>query len=202
MIATIILILLNVAASIYAWNNEAIYRKWMMNPFRIYHDNQYYRFITSGFIHKDWVHLFFNMFALFSFGMALEYHLSKLVGGIALFCFYGIYVTALIVSDIPTYFKNKYNEYYNSLGASGAVAAIIFACIIIKPLNNIYLYGIPVPGVIFGLLYLGYSYYSAKRNLGNVSHDAHFYGAAFGMVAIIIIHPPLFMKFFEQLKFW
>lgn len=199
---TIILILLNIGASFYAWNNKNMYNKWMMNPYRIYHNNQYYRFITSGFIHGDWMHLFFNMFAFYSFGEALEYYLYMYTGTMTQFYFYGIYMVALIVSDIPTYLKNKDNEHYNSLGASGAVAAIIFACVVISPLSKISIYFIPIPAFIFGFLYLGYSYYSSKKSLGGINHDAHFYGAIFGVVSIGIIHPPFISAFFEQISNW
>jgi membrane associated rhomboid family serine protease len=199
---TIILIILNVGASFYAWSNENIYGKWMMNPYRIHHDNQYYRFITSGFIHGDWMHLFFNMFAFYSFGEALEYYLDIYEGATSQLYFYGIYIVALIVSDIPTYLKNKDNENYNSLGASGAVAAIIFACIIINPLSEIYIYFIKIPGFIFGFIYLAYSYYSGKKSLGGINHDAHLYGAIFGVISILIIHPPFLYTFIEQISSW
>ena len=199
---TIILILLNIGASFYAWNNKNMYNKWMMNPYRIYHNNQYYRFITSGFIHGDWMHLFFNMFAFYSFGEALEYYLYMYTGAAAQLYFYGVYIIALIVSDIPTYFKNKDNESYNSLGASGAVAAIIFACIVAEPLGDLYIYGIHCKNFIFGFIYLAYSYYSSKKNLGGINHDAHFYGAVFGIVAMAVIHPTLLTTFFEKLGGW
>lgn len=199
---TIVLIILNIIASIYAWNNKTVYSKWMMNPYKIHNDNQYYRFITSGFIHGDWIHLAFNMFAFYSFGRVLEYHLASITGGAYQLYFYGIYILALIVSDLPTYFKNKDDENYNSLGASGAVAAIIFACIVVDPLNDVYVYAIPIPGFIFAFLYLGYSYYASKKGLGGVNHDAHFYGAVFGVVSILIINPGAATLFFEQIKRW
>jgi membrane associated rhomboid family serine protease len=199
---TFIILILTIVASIYAWNNKSIYSKWMMNPYKIHKHDQYYRFITSGFIHGDWIHLAFNMFALFSFGLYLEGYLEAQVGGIYHLYYYGIYLLALIVSDLPTYFKNKDNENYNSLGASGAVAAIIFACIIIRPVGTIYVYVIPVKSFIFGFLYLGYSYYSSKKSLGGVNHDAHFYGAVFGVASILIIDPSASTRFFEQISNW
>ncbi len=199
---TLILIILNIGASLYAWNNKEIYGKWMMNPYRVQHYNQYYRFITSGFIHGDWVHLFFNMFALYSFGSNLEYYLNVFTGIYYQFYFYGIYLASLIISDLPTYLKHKDNESYNSLGASGAVASIIFACIIVEPLSKISIYFIPMPAFIFGFAYLAYSYYSSKKSLGGINHDAHLYGAVFGVVAIGIIHPPLLAGFVEQISQW
>jgi membrane associated rhomboid family serine protease len=199
---TTILLLLNIGASIYAWNNQSIYRKWMMNPYQVNKQNQYYRFITSGFIHGDWMHLIFNMIALYSFGNNLEYYLMAFTGSDYPFYYYGMYVVALIVSEIPTYLKHKNDSGYNSLGASGAVSAVIFACIIVNPLSKLLFFFIPMPAFIFGFAYLIYSYSFSKRSLTGINHDAHFYGAVFGIAFIIAIHPPVLAGFFEQISQW
>lgn len=199
---TLVILVLTIVASIYAWNNKTIYSKWMMNPYKVHKNDQYYRLITSGFIHGDWIHLAFNMFAFYSFGRVLEYHLAGYTGNAYHLYFYGIYLAAMVVSDLPTYFKYRDNENYNSLGASGAVAAIIFACIMLAPLSYIYVYFIKMPGFIFGFLYLGYSYYSSKNSPGMINHDAHFYGALFGVVSILIIEPSAATLFFGQIGGW
>lgn len=195
---TIILIIANIAASLYAWDKKDLYYKWMLNPYKVKRNNQYYRFITSGFIHGDYMHLGFNMIALYSFGNNFESELYKLTGNAYPLYFFGVYLLALIVSDLPTYFKYQNKPNYNSLGASGAVSAIIFACILLDPLGKVYIYFIPIPGFIFGVLYLIYSYYSGKKLEGGVNHDAHFYGAVFGIAAIIALHPKALIEFYDD----
>ncbi len=195
---TIILVILNIGASLYAWNNQDIYRKWMMTPYLVNRENQYYRFISSGFIHGDWMHLIFNMIALYSFGVNLEYYLAAYTGANYQLYYYGLYLLALIISEIPTYLKHKNNPGYNSLGASGAVSAIIFARIIFDPMSEIYF----MPGFIAGALYLLYSYTVGKKGVGGINHDAHFYGALVGILFIVIIHPASVPSFFEQISQW
>jgi membrane associated rhomboid family serine protease len=173
-----------------------------MNPYKVHTDNQYFRFITSGFIHGDWMHLIFNMIALYSFGSNLEYYLRVFKGPEYQLYYYGLYLVALILSELPTYLKHRNDSGYNSLGASGAVSAIVFACIIVSPLSWLSFFFIPMPAFIFGFLYLAYSYYASKKSLGGINHDAHFYGAVFGVIAIILIHPPTLTNFFEQLSHW
>lgn len=200
---TIIIIALTVGASFYAWNNEDIYRKWMMNPYMVNHKKQYFRFLTSGFIHADQTHLFVNMLSFYFFGRNLEMFLQYRLGTEGALYFIGFYVLGIIVSELPTYFKHKKDHWYNSLGASGAVSAVIFSYVIISPVENIYLFFfLPVPAFIFAVLYLVYSYVSAQKQAGRINHDAHFYGAIFGMVCIILIEPELINSFFYQISNW
>ncbi len=200
---TLILVILTIAVSFYAWEKKDMYYKWMMNPYKVKREKHYYRFITSGFIHGDWMHLAFNMIALYSFGVHLEAELYTFMGNYYQFYFFGIYFLALIVSDIPTYIKNKNSSSYNSLGASGAVSAIIFACVILDPLSELSIYFVfNLPAFIFGVLYLVYSYYAGKKTVGGINHDAHLYGAVFGVVAIICIHPACLPAFFDQISTW
>lgn len=195
---TIVLLILNLFASLYAWNNQDMYYKWMMTPYKVKRNNQYYRFITSGFIHGDWMHLIFNLVALYSFGRYLEIYLFRAVGMNYQLYYYTMYFIALIVSDIPTYLKHRDNPGYNSLGASGAVSAVIFACILFAPLERIYF----LPGFITGTMYLIFSYTVAKRNIGGINHDAHFYGAVCGILFIIILYPPVLTEFYESIRTW
>lgn len=199
---TLVIVIINVLASLYAWSNNEVYQKWMLNPYKINHDGQYYRFITSGFIHADFVHLLFNMIALYSFGSNLEYYLMAYTGGDYGWYYYGIYLAALVISDIPTYLKHKHSPGYNALGASGAVSAVVFACVLINPLSMLLFFFIPMPAFIFGFAYLFYSYYLSNKAQGGVNHDAHFYGALCGILAIIAIYPPVVPKFFEQISSW
>jgi membrane associated rhomboid family serine protease len=148
---------------------------------------QYYRFLSHGFLHADYLHLGFNMFALYSFGTAVESMLysNDCVFGTRGKLFYIIlYIGGLIVASIPDYIKHRNNYNYRSLGASGAVSGVIFAAIALLPQLPIRFFFIPVdiPGYIFGLVYLAISAYLDKRGGGNINHSAHFWGAAYGLI--------------------
>jgi membrane associated rhomboid family serine protease len=174
-----------------------------MNPVHIKTKHQYYRFLTSGFIHQDHIHLFFNMFSLFFFGQAVEYVFEDLFGLAGSVYFVLLYLCAIIVSDIPTYLKHKNNPDYNSLGASGGVAAIIFAFILFRPLDDIYLYAaLPVPGFILGSLYIIFSWYQGRKAKDNINHDAHLYGALFGFLFCAMLYPSSIGEFIKQISTW
>ncbi len=193
---TLIIIIITVAASYYAWEKPDIMYKWIMNPYTVQRKNQYERFITSGFIHQDWGHLFFNMFALYQFGSGLEYVFNEIFGGNGIIFFVLLYISGIIISDIPTYLKNKNNVNYNSLGASGGVSSIIFATIMYFPLIKIYF----IPGFIFAFLYLIYSSYQSKRGADNINHDAHLYGALYGVAFAIISNPGVIITFRDEIN--
>ena len=202
---TIILILLTVGISMYAWSNQDLMSKWIFHPFSVAKYHQYYRFITSGFLHADWTHLLFNMFAFYMFGQVVEQILTQYHGPQTGLLFYLlIYIGGIIVADIYTYFKEHKNFDYRALGASGGVSAIIFSSILLNPLSEIIIFPIPIgiKGFIFGILYLIYSYYQAKRMGDNVNHDAHFYGAVYGFVLTIFLVPGALGNFFSQIQTW
>jgi membrane associated rhomboid family serine protease len=180
---------------------------------------QYYRFFSCGLIHADWGHLIFNMLALYLFGIGrvetpmgviytgVEYQFINIFGSIGKLFYLGIYILALAVSLLPTYLKNKDNYHYRSLGASGAVSAVIFAGILFNPLNGMGLLFIPiyVAGFIFGILYLVISSWLEKRGGGNINHSAHIFGALFGVSITIVLcmslaNYPVLQLFFEQIK--
>ncbi|MDX5346085.1 MAG: rhomboid family intramembrane serine protease [Hymenobacteraceae bacterium] len=201
---TLILIIITSAISIYAWQNHNLLNKWILHPYSVYTKNTWFQFLTSGFLHADWTHLLFNMFSFFFFGSVVEVVLISEYGyttGILLFL--AFYLGGIIVSDIPTYLKHKHNPAYRALGASGGVAAIIFSSILFYPINDICLYGLLcVPGFILGILYLIYSYYQSKRMSDNINHDAHFYGAVYGVVLTLILVPSAGPQFIEQISGW
>lgn len=200
---TYIIIAITVAVSFLAWDRKSWFGKLMMNPYRIHHHKEYFRFITSGFIHKDHIHLIFNMFSFYFFGRAIESVFNNLFGSLGTIYFIVLYLAAIIVSDLPTYFKQKNDPGYNSLGASGAVSAVIFAFIIFEPLTSICVYfALCMPGFILGVLYVGFSYYQAKKANDNINHEAHLYGALFGLVFCIVIYPRSLPEFFHQIKTW
>ena len=200
---TNVLIGLTVLVSFYAFERPDFLNKLIMNPYRIKHRREYYRFITSGFIHLDHIHIIFNMFSLYFFGTAMETVFSTVFGPLGYVYFVALYLLGIIVSDIPTYFKNQDNPRYNALGASGGVASVIFAFILFLPLEKIYIYfAVPVPGFILGILYLFFSWYQGRNGKDNINHDAHLYGALFGLIFCVVLHPRVLPNFIEQLKNW
>ena len=201
---TILLIVFTSAISILAFNNRDVFDKLQLNPYAVFHKKEWYRIISHGFIHADWVHLFINMFVLFSFGSAVESIFKQLaIEGIIkspVFTFVLLYFASMIFATVTTVAKQKDNQYYNSVGASGAVSAIVFTSIFFQPLAKLYFYAvIPTPGIVFGILYLAYSQYMSKRNNDNINHDAHFIGAVFGFLFPLILEPKLIHVFLGQL---
>ena len=176
--------------------------KSMFAPYLIQRDKAYQRFVLSGFIHQDGMHLLFNMFTFYFFGQAVErfliYHLGDVPGAIVFVVFY---LSAIVVSDIPSYFKHRNDPAYRALGASGGTSAAVFSSIILMPLANICLFGIfCLPGFALGVLFLFYSIYMGRKGGGNISHDAHLYGAVFGIIFILILSPASGSHFIEQVR--
>lgn len=197
---TVLLIIGTCASSIYGFNKPEFLDRWMFNPYQIYHRKQWDRFVLSGLIHKDYMHLLFNMFTFYFFGAVVEQFLNfqfgSTIGGLIFVTFY---VAAIVISDIPTYLKHKDNAYYRALGASGGTAAMVFSSIIILPLADICLFGILcLPGFILGVLFLIYSYTKGKSGGDNINHDAHLYGALFGIIFILVLSPGSGLTFIDQ----
>lgn len=199
---TYIIIGITVLISFAAYNNSNLMRQLMMNPYTISHRKQYYRFITSGFIHADHMHLFFNMFSLYFFGTTIEYIFGVIFGSTGTVYVLALYFLGIIVSDIPSYMKHRNDPGYNALGASGGVASVIFASIIFQPLANIYIYFVPIPGFILGIGYILFSWYQGKKANDNINHDAHLYGALFGVIFCAVLYPQSLPQFVEQIKNW
>ena len=189
--------------SMYAFKNTAAMQMLIMNPYVVNQRKQYYRLLTSGFIHKDHTHLLWNMLSLFFFGGVIEREFEKIFDARGTVYYILLYTIGIIVSDIPTLFKNKDNPGYNSLGASGGVAAVIFASIILLPLQDICLYfAICMPGFILGTLYLVFSYYQGRKANDGINHDAHLYGALFGLVFCAVLYPASIPQFIDQVSGW
>ncbi len=201
---TIALIAVNVIVSLIAMNNQDVMSKAIMWPYGVKRYNQFYRFLSSGFIHADYMHLFFNMFTLFFFGKAIEVYFSYygLGGNIA---YLSLYFLGLIASDLPTYLKQRDNYNYHCLGASGAVSAVVFAAIVFNPWSSIYLYGaLKISAFVYAVLYIFYCVMMSKRSGDNINHDAHLWGALFGLgftIALIAaMQPYLLSIILEELK--
>ena len=186
---TTIIIGITCVVSFISFSNEQLTNKLIFYPPPMKNDNQWYRFITCGFIHADIAHLAFNMYSFYMFGKSIEDFFDSVFGNKGKLVYLVLYLTALIVCLIPTYIKNINNYYYKSLGASGAVSAIIFSFIFLAPTQGIGLIIIPglsFPAFAFGAIYLGVSAYLSKKGNSHINHSAHFWGAIYGIVFIFV----------------
>ncbi len=192
MIINFLIIALTVLVSLYAWSNRELFDKLKLNPYMVVHRKEYFRVLGHGFLHADYTHLIFNMITLYFFGGIVEQVFIELFPlGKMLFILF--YLLAIIVSSLPSIIKNRNNAYYNSIGASGAVSAVLFASILFVPNNEILMLPIPfpIPAYIFGVLYLLVSFYLSKKNMDNIGHDAHIAGALFGIIFPILLKPSI-----------
>lgn len=189
-----LILLFTVITSIYAFNDNGLYGKFMLHPYSVSRKHKVYTLITSGLIHGDWMHLIFNMITFFSFGFPLERAIGSWQFGL-------IYFLGLILSDIPTVIRHKNDMWYNSLGASGAVSAVLFSAILLNPFTTMYIIPIPIPiwAIVFGPLYLIYCVYASRQSRDNINHDAHFFGALTGMIVTVLIVPGVIPHFLAQL---
>ncbi len=195
------IIIVSVIFSLLAFNNAIIFNKYLFSPYACFHYNQYYRIFTHAFLHGDYAHLGFNMFALYMFGQIVEEQsFPQLFGEKALFYYILLYVGGIIFSSLFEFFKQRNNTAYSSVGASGAVNAVVFSAILINPTMGMGIIFIPVfiPAWLFGILFLTYSWYMAKRGGDNIGHNAHFFGAIFGLVFTLALKPALFGYFISQ----
>ncbi|HKK11014.1 MAG TPA: rhomboid family intramembrane serine protease [Bacteroidales bacterium] len=201
MIINYIIIAVTVATSIAALSNRELNAKLQFNAYLIQHRREWYRFLSYGLIHADWVHLFINMFVFYSFGRIVITYYDHFFGLQGWLYYVLLYVGGLAFSVIADFGKHKENIYYNAVGASGAVSAVVFASIIFQPMGKIYLFFIPIgiPAFIFGILYLIFSAYMAKRSSDNIGHDAHFWGAVYGLIFTLALDFDLLSRFFDQI---
>jgi membrane associated rhomboid family serine protease len=178
------------------FSNRQLFQKLLFSPYLVSRQKEYYRFVTSAWVHGDTMHLFINLFVLLSFGEYLTGYLNSQFGGVGNLVYIVFFVVTVIASHLTTFLKNKDNAYYASVGASGGVSGVLFACIIIDPLNWLTLFFvIPIPAIVFGVLYLWYTTYMSKRGRDNINHDAHLFGALTGMFLIIALRPQLIGEF-------
>jgi membrane associated rhomboid family serine protease len=198
---TLIIIIVTVLISLSGFSKPEFLYKAIFYPFQIKRNKEYFRFLTSGFIHADWLHLIVNMYVLYGFGRLVEVYLSFYFGVMSKLIYLLLYLSAIIISSLSTYFKQQDNAHYTSLGASGAVSAIVFATILFNPMGKIALIFIPIgiPGIVLGGLYLIYSYIMGQRSSDRINHEAHFYGAVYGMLFMVVLKPQLITLFFQQI---
>jgi membrane associated rhomboid family serine protease len=197
-VLTYLIIGTTVVVSLICFNRRDLINKLSFNAYAVIKRNEWYRIITHGFVHADMTHLFVNMFTCWSFGVYMETIFTNI--GFGSGGFLGLYFGGMIFSSLYDLIKYRNNIYYQSIGASGAVAAILFSSIIFDPWGKILLFAvIPVPGIVFGVLYLIYCQYMAKRSSDNINHHAHFYGAIYGFLFPVLLQPSLISVFIDQL---
>lgn len=185
---TLIIVIITVLISISGFSKPKIVDDLIFYPPAVSQRNQFYRFFTCGLIHADYSHLIFNMLALYLFGKAVENAFVELFGDAGRWVYLFMYVSALLISLLPTYFKHKDSYNYKSLGASGAVSAVIFAGLMLAPETEVYIFfiPIPIPGFIFAPLYLLISAILDKKGQGNINHSAHIWGSVYGLLFVIV----------------
>ncbi len=187
-----IIFVVTIITSLIAFSNDWVYENFILHPYYVHQGKKLYTLITSGFIHLDLMHLFFNMFTFYYFAPYAEYKLGHWQFGL-------LYGLSLILSDLPSVVKHKDNYGYRSLGASGAISAALFSFILFNPFAGMGIIFLPIniPAVVFGALYLIYCSYASKKQLGNINHDAHLFGALAGIMITAVLQPHVLGDFVQ-----
>jgi len=196
-ISTIIIIAITCVVSFAAFGNPKLLDALVFWPPAVTKKHDYSRFLSYGFVHGDFQHLLFNMITLYFFGRVIEGFVNSQLGayGFGLF-----YLSGLIVSILPTYFQHRNDEDYRSLGASGAVSAVLFAFILFQPWAMIYFFfAIPIPAIVYAVLYVGYTIWANRRGGDRINHSAHLWGAAYGVAFVLVLKPEVLSLFVERL---
>lgn len=202
---TYVIIFVTVIVSIACFNNSKLFNSLSLNPYRVVKYNEWYRLITHGFVHADYTHLIVNMLVFLSFGVYVE-QLFKTIAraemiGNGVVDYLLLYFGGMIVASIHDMVKNRKNPLYTSIGASGAVAAVIFTSIFFNPWGKIYFFAVvPIPGIVFGILYLAYAQYMSRRGGDNINHNAHFYGSLYGFIFPLLMNPSLIDEFLRNFR--
>ena len=189
---------ITVVVSFICFNNRLLFDKLSLKPYRIVHAKEWYRIISNGFVHADWVHLFVNMFTFWSFGTYMESAFGYL--GLGTGGYLGLYFGGMVAASLYDLIRRRNDPYYVSIGASGAVSAVLFTSIFLDPWGKILFFAVlPIPGIVFGVIYLAYCQYMARKAGDNVNHNAHFYGALYGLIYPAILEPSLVKGFYLSL---
>ncbi len=194
---TYAIIAVTVLISWLCFDRRELFNKLALIPFRVMKDNEWYRVISHGFVHGDMMHLIVNMFTFWSFGAYIE----RLFGsvGFPVWAYPALYFGGMIAASVHDLIRQRNNPYYVSVGASGAVSAVLFAAIFFDPWSKILLFAvIPIPGIVFGILYLVYCQYMGKKAKDHINHNAHFYGAVFGFIFPLLLDPSLIHSFLSH----
>ena len=192
---TLILIAVTVVVSWLAFERPPLLQRLILWPPAIDRNKQYDRLLTHGFIHADWSHLLFNMITLFFFGRVVEAEMAQHIGPVGYVLFY---LSAIVVAILPTYMQHRHDARYSSLGASGGVSAVLFASIMLDPWMWI-MVPLPVPGFLYAIGYVAYSFWKDRQGGGNVNHSAHLSGAAYGVMFMLLMEPGVLQSFLQAL---
>ena len=197
---TYLIIGITVVVSILAFNRQDLQDKLKFNAYLVLSRKEWYRFLSYGLVHADYMHLLINMFVLFSFGEIVETFFSHYFGPRAPVYYLLLYIGGLAFSTLYDFGAHKKDPWYNAVGASGAVSAVVFSSIMLYPSGKIFLFFIPlgIPSPIFGLLYLAYSFYMAKKARDNIGHSAHFFGAVFGVAFTVLLNTDILIQFIHD----
>ena len=195
---TIAIVAVTVLVSWLAFNNRKLLDRLILWPPAVERRKQYDRLLGYGFVHADWMHLLFNMITLWSFGTAVERVFSEMITPVGFLLFY---LSAIVVSILPTYIAHRNDPNYRSLGASGGVSAVLFAFILFDPWSKLIIFPIPVPipAFLFAILYVAYSIWMDRRGRDNVNHSAHLWGAAYGLLFTVLLEPRILGHFTQTL---
>jgi len=201
---TLIIVIITVGISLLAFRSPELFHRLDLRPSEVIHNRQYHRIFSHALVHADYVHLGINMLVLYSFGRGIEQVFGELEAEGVIFSgafFYVLlYVASIALASLSTISRYRNDPGYSAVGASGAVSAVVFTYIFFAPLQKIYFYMIlPIPGIIFGVLYLAYSSYMGKRGKDNINHSAHFWGAVVGFLFPLLLDPSLIHVFLNQL---
>lgn len=200
--ATILIIAITCLVSVLCFNGTLDGSRLVFNAYQVWHRKEWRRMLSSGIIHSGWGHLLFNMLTLYFFGRVVEQYFGAVFGtGTGTLLYVVLYVSAIAVSSVGDLIKYRDDWHYNALGASGAVSAVLFASILFAPKMGIFIYliPIPVPGYIFAPMYLLYCWYMARRNMDNIGHTAHFWGAVYGLLFPLACNPRILSFCLSQL---
>jgi membrane associated rhomboid family serine protease len=195
---TILLVAATVLVSWMAFNNPKLLDRLILWPPAIDRRKQYDRLLTHGFIHADFQHLLFNMITLFFFGRAIEPLFVERIGALG---FLGFYLSAIVVAILPSYMQHVRDARYRSLGASGAVSAVMFSFILFSPWSKIYFFPFPfgIPAVLYAVFYVGYSVWMDRRGGDHINHSAHLVGGAYGVAFTLLAMPDALGHFLRAL---
>ena len=196
MTVTLILIAITVIVSWLAWQNVKLLDALIMWPPAVHKQRQWYRLLSYGFVHANFQHLLFNMVTLYFFGRIIEGVITDRIGAVGFVLFY---LGGLLASILPSYGEHREDENYRSLGASGAVSAVLFAFILFQPWAMIYVFFFPMPAVVYAVLYTGYTIWANLRGGDGVNHSAHLWGAAYGVAFVLVLRPEVLGLFFDRL---
>jgi membrane associated rhomboid family serine protease len=197
MILTLAIIAVTCVVSWIAFKDGKLMQRLLLWPPAVGKKHEYWRLLSYGLVHADFQHLLFNMITLFFFGRAMEWLYARHLGPLGFLWFY---LGGLLVSILPTYIQNRRNANYRSLGASGAVSAVLFAFILKSPWTMIFVFFFPVPAILYAVAFVAFSIWMDHRGGGSINHSAHMWGAAYGIVFTVLMEPRVIPFFLQQLR--